>query len=91
VTGLSAGQVAEVRYDPFDLRHIYRFENGKAVETLKAASLKQTVSVNIPEEKQKSKRQVSQHAVNHFSALREKHRQMLQAPVEYSRLKEKDK
>jgi putative transposase len=89
VTGVSAGKVVEVRYDPFDLRHIYRFENGKAVETLKAASLKQTASANIPEEKNNSQRQVSQHAVNHFSALRKKHQQMLKTPVEYSRLKEK--
>ena len=89
VTGVSAGQVVEVRYDPFDLHHIYRFENGKAVETLKVASLKQSMQVNIPEESKKSEKKVSQDAVNHFSALREAHNKMLLASVvDYSKLKE---
>jgi putative transposase len=88
VNKVSAGTTVEVRFDPFDLSSIYRFEKGSAVETLQAAKMNQKEVNDLPEEKQKQKREISHDAAVHFAELREQHKKLNPQGIAYSKLKE---
>ena len=72
-TTASAGSSVEIRYDPFDLRKVWRFEHGRSVETLGPQKLTNQIAIQIPEEERRTAPQVSQAAGAYFSALRERH------------------
>jgi putative transposase len=69
----SAGSSVEIRYDPFDLRKVWRFEGGRSVETLTPQRLNHPIAVSIPEEQRRTAPEVSKAAGAYFSALRERH------------------
>jgi len=72
-TAASAGSRIEIRYDPFDLRKVWRFEDGLSVETLVPHRLTHQIAVSIPEERRRSRPELSEAAGAYFSALRERH------------------
>src|SRR6056297_2894239 len=51
-TEATAGSTIEVRYNPFNLRKVWRFENGKTVETLGLKKLGNSAVEKLPEERQ---------------------------------------
>jgi len=85
-----AGSTIEIRYNPFDLREVWRFENGKKVETLGLKKLVNPAVENLPEERKEAERKVSTEAANYFASLRERQadldRQL--STVNYHKLKE---
>ena len=80
----SAGSSVQIRYDPFDLRKVWRFEDGRSVEALGPQKLNNQIALQIPEEQRRSAPEVSQAAGAYFSALRERHAHL---QAEASRLK----
>jgi len=83
------GTVVEVRYDPFDLNKVYRFENGKSLETLGIRTLVNERAPKLAEEIQQKPQQVSEKASRYFTDLRERlivARKTAQLP-EYTKLK----
>lgn len=72
-TAASAGSSVQIRYDPFDLRKVWRFEAGRSVETLTPQRLNHQIAVSIPQERRRTAPEVSQAAGAYFSALRERH------------------
>jgi len=72
-TGASSGSSVEIRYDPFDLREVWRFEDGRSVETLGPKNLNNEIAVSIPEEQRRTNPEVSEAAGAYFSALRARH------------------
>jgi putative transposase len=83
------GTVVEVRYNPFDLHIVWRFEHGHSVETLALHKLVNASSTTIPEERGEKQTQVSAAATKYFTALRERQSQLrTQADLpQYSKLK----
>lgn len=73
VKSAALGTVIEVRYDPFDLTKIYHFENQAHKETLLPAKLNNSRAENIPEEKDKPQKQISQESAAYFEKLRKLH------------------
>jgi transposase len=83
------GTTVEVRYNPFDLSKVYRFEGGTSVETLQTRSLVNERAPKIAEESQHASQKVSEASQNYFSDLRKRQdamKKIFDAP-EYSRLK----
>jgi len=72
-TEAPAGSCVRIRYDPFDLRKVWRFEDGRSVETLFPKKLNREVAPQIPEERRRTKPEISQAAGAYFTALRERH------------------
>jgi hypothetical protein len=72
-TTASAGSSVQIRYDPFDLRKVWRFEDGRSVETLEPQKLNHEIAVSIPEEQRRSKPEISEAAGAYFASLRERH------------------
>jgi transposase InsO family protein len=70
------GTVVEIRYDPFDLRSIWRFEDGKSIETLAPHKLINTNSPAVPEERSATQPKVSSAASAYFARLRERQAQL---------------
>jgi putative transposase len=92
VRSASHGAVIEVRYDPFDLRRVYYFEDQVLKETLDAAKLNALKVEKIPEETSKPQNQVSAESVAFFERLRErrnKEQKSLDIPA-FSQLIEKE-
>ena len=73
VKSVPHGSVVEIRYDPFDLRKIYLFEDHILKETLMAAKLNTRKVENLPEGKSRKKSQISRDSAAYFEKLREKH------------------
>ena len=90
VKSVPHGVVVEVRYDPFDLRKVYLFENKVLKETLLPAKLNATVAKDIPEELDKPQNQVSAESRCYFEKLRQQQidEQKKQAIPAYSQLME---
>ena len=88
-TTVRHGTVIEVRYKPFDLRTVVRFENGKPVETLGLKKLVNEALPWIPEERHASERKVSAEAAGYFSALRRRQAELTASTEgpQYSKLK----
>jgi len=82
------GCVVEIRYDPFDLRRVYRFENGNVAETLEAKTMVNQSAPSLPAETTKSDGAVSREAAAYFSRLRERHGEIEKGPVpSYAKLR----
>jgi len=73
IPGVSPHSVVEIRYNPFDLRVVYRFEKGTLVQTLEVKDLVNSKAPALPQESQAPVAQVSQDAANYFSGLRSQH------------------
>ena len=80
----SAGSSVQIRYDPFNLRKVWRFEDGRSVETLGAQKLNNEIAPAIPEEHRRTAPEISQAAGAYFSALRQRHARL---QAEANRLK----
>ena len=87
-----AGSTIEVRYNPFDLREVWRFENGKKVETLGLKKLVNPAVEKLPEERKDTERKVSAEAANYFTSLRQKQAELARrdTAVDYHRLRAGD-
>jgi hypothetical protein len=72
----AAGSTIEVRYNPFDLRKVWRFEEGKKVETLGLKKLVNPAVEKLPEERKKAEPQASAAAADYFASLREKQQEL---------------
>ena len=92
-TEATAGSSIEVRYNPFDLQTVWRFENGKKVETLGLKKLVNPAVERLPEERQAAERKVSTEAADYFASLRRKQAELdrQNAALDYHRLKEEDR
>jgi transposase InsO family protein len=86
----TAGSTIEVRYNPFDLRKVWRFENGRKIETLGLKKLVNPAVEKLPEERQGAERKVSAEAADYFASLRERQAELdrQEAAVDYHRLRE---
>lgn len=83
------GTVVEVRFDPFDLRAVYLFENGKRIETLKVRAIVNEKAPHVPEEKARTPEKVSAESLRYFARLRERHeeaKKLIPTP-DYSKLR----
>lgn len=89
-TAATAGSTIEVRYNPFDLRKVWRFENGNKVETLGLKKLVNAAAEKLPEERQAGERKVSAEASDYFASLRRKQAELdrQKQTVNYHKLKE---
>jgi transposase InsO family protein len=72
----AAASTIEVRYNPFDLRKVWRFEEGKKVETLGLKKLVNPAVEKLPEERKKAEPQASAAAADYFASLREKQQEL---------------
>ena len=70
------GTVIEVRYNPFDLSAVWRYEADSCVETLAVHTLNNPVADRIAEEQDTPTVQVSQNAARYFTELRERQAQL---------------
>ena len=75
-TSVRYGTVIEVRYDPFDLRTVWRFEDDKIAETLQVHTLTNTTSSTVPREQSTPAPKVSLAAAGYFSQLRARQAQL---------------
>ena len=75
-TKAAAGGSIEVRYNPFDLKQVWRFENGKKVETLGLKKLVNPAVEKLPEEGSAGENKVSAAAADYFASLREKQQEL---------------
>ena len=86
------GTVVEVRYDPFDLQKVWRFEGGKAAETLGIKKLLNAQAKVTPEERQNTPQKISRESARYFEKLRENQAVLTEGSrqVNYSKLKKKE-
>ena len=75
-TTATHGTVVEIRYDPFDLRTIWRFQDGRSVESLAPHKLINASSPAVPEERSATPTKVSSAASAYFTGLRERQAQL---------------
>lgn len=82
------GTAIEVRYDPFDLSRVWRYEKDSCVETLTVHTLSHPFAQRLPQERDAPAPQVSQAAARYFSELRERQARIreAQASPRYSKL-----
>ena len=71
-TTAPCGTVIHVRYDPFDLSVVWRYEGDTCAETLAARTLNNPVAERLAEERDTPAPQVSQAAAAFFTELRER-------------------
>lgn len=78
----------EVRYNPFDLSVVWRYEGDTCVETLNAHTLNHPFAKRLPEERDEPAPKVSQAATRYFTELRERqaHIRSAETAPRYSRL-----
>ena len=89
-TAAPHGTVIEVRYNPFDLSAVWRYEKDICVETLSVHTLNRQVTQRLPEESGAPAPKVSEAASRYFTELRERqaHIRNAEATPRYSRLSE---
>ncbi len=87
---MPAGSTIEIRYNPFALREVWRFENGRKIETLGLKKLVNQAVEKIPAERQAPERKVSAEAANYFASLRQRQAELdrQNAAVDYHKLEE---
>ncbi len=88
-TEATAGSTIEIRYSPFDLRRVWRFENGKNIETLGLKKLVNPAVEKLPEERKEAGRNVSAEAAGYFASLRKRQAELdrQNVAVNYHKLK----
>ena len=68
------GKQINVRYDPFDLKKIFIYDDkGALIETAEPVTLKNSYDNSIPEERKQPDPKVRESARNYFTALRKLH------------------
>jgi putative transposase len=84
------GTVIQVRYNPFDLSAVWRYEEDTCIETLVVHALNRSVALRLPEERGTSAPKVSEAASRYFTELRERQARIriAEAAPRYSRLSE---
>ena len=87
-TKATHGTVIEVRYNPFDLSAVWRYEGDTCVETLAVHTLNNPVAERLPEERDVPRPEVSQASCRYFTELRERqaHIRNAETAPRYSRL-----
>lgn len=87
-TKTTHGTVIEVRYNPFDLSAVWRYEGDTCVETLTVHTLNNPVADRLPEERDVPAPEVSQASSRYFTELRERQARIrnAEATPRYSRL-----
>lgn len=87
-TGAPPNTVIEIRYNPFDLSRVWRYENDSCVETLSVHALANATAARLPEERATAAPQISQAAAAFFTTLRERHARLraTEETPRYSRL-----
>jgi putative transposase len=87
-TQVPHGTVIEVRYNPFDLSTVWRYEADICVETLTVHALNHPAAERLPEERDVPAPKVSQAASRYFTELRERQTQIRNAETapRYSRM-----
>lgn len=92
VTKLPYGKKVFVRFDPFDLREVYLYDLDKNyLETSSPSKIRNTRVPSIPEETQKTKKEISQDSVRYFTSLREAYQaEQKKSPGIFSKLEEKN-
>jgi putative transposase len=87
-TKATHGTVIAVRYNPFDLSAVWRYEGDTCVETLAAHALNNPVAERLPEERDVPGPEVSQASSRYFTELRERQADIRNAETtpRYSRL-----
>lgn len=90
-TQAPCGTVVELRYDPFKLRTLWRFEHGKCVETLVPHKIHHEQAPTVPAEHSDAPPKISIQASAYFSSLRERQAQLraLESAPRYDKLKER--
>jgi transposase InsO family protein len=73
IPGVSPHSVVEIRYDPFDLKRVFRFEKGVCVQTLEVRDLVNEKAPALPQESDAPVATVSEDAARYFSRLRDRH------------------
>lgn len=88
-TAVRHGTVVEVRYNPFDLTKVWRFENGVSVEELKVAKLVNDTARRVIEEQPDNQIKTSREAASYFERLREQQSRMHagESAIQFSKLK----
>ncbi|MFW6364170.1 MAG: DDE-type integrase/transposase/recombinase [Spirochaeta sp.] len=88
-TSARHGTVVEVRYNPFDLKKVWRFEKGAAVETLGVKKLIHDQAKTIAEENPDAPQKTSRDSARYFEKLRESQAALTsgQQKVSFSKLK----
>jgi len=71
-TKATHGTVIAVRYNPFDLSEVWRYEGDTCAETLAVHALNNPVAERLPEERDIPAPEVSQAASQYFTDLRER-------------------
>ena len=89
----AAGSTIEVRYNPFDLRKVWRFEEGRNIETLRLKKLVNSAVEKLPEERKAADRKGSAEAAGYFESLRQRQAELdrRNAVVNYHKLKEEER
>ncbi len=84
-----AGSTLEIRYNPFDLREVWRFEGGEKVETLGLKDLVNSAVQKLPEERKETDKKVSDESARYFASLRERQAELERqaSTVNYHKLK----
>lgn len=84
--------MVEVRYNPFDLKEVWRFENGEAVEALGVKKLLNNIAKSTAEERPDAPQKISREAANYFQRLRETQAVLTanQHKMQFSKLKSKE-
>jgi transposase InsO family protein len=92
-TEATAGSTIEARYNPFDLRTVWRFEDGRKVETLGLKKLVNPAVEKLPEERDAAERKVSAEAADYFASLRERQAELdrQNKVVDYHQLRTEDR
>lgn len=77
-----------MRYNPFDLSTVWRYDGDTCVETLSAHTLNNPIADRLPEERDVPAPAVSQAASQYFTELRERqaHIRNAERTPRYSRL-----
>ena len=91
-TKATHGTVIELRYNPFDLSVVWRYEGDTCVETLSVHTLNNAACDRLPEERDAPAPEVSHAASRYFTELRERqaHIRNAEAAPRYSRLSQGD-
>jgi hypothetical protein len=89
IPGVSPQSVVEIRYDPFDLKKVYRFEKGVCLQTLEVKEMVNERAPALPQESDAPAIKVSEDAARYFTRLRDKHAEAAAAKPSpaYSRLR----
>jgi putative transposase len=77
VPDTAPGVVLDIRYEPYDLKKVFVFKNGKYTTTLNFKTLQRRNVRSMPEENKLPKSKISKDSKNYFSRLREQQNKLI--------------